>query len=56
MVCLKAILAEDGNSQGGVGTIVWDQSQGWNIESTQFNRPDVVIYEVASGKWTPLIG
>ena len=42
VVCSKAITTTDGDTQEGVGTIIWNQPQGWSIESTLFHRPKLV--------------
>ena len=55
VVCLKPIMTVGRKSQGGVGMIIWKQPQVWSIESTCFNRPNVVICKFVTGKRTPLI-
>ena len=56
VLCLPAISTESGGEQGMVGMVVQDRPQGWNIESTRFCGPNVVICEVITGvKKTPLI-
>ena len=53
--CSKAIKMVAGDAQGVVGLFVRDQPQGRSIESTRFHGSNVVIYEVFTGKHTPVI-
>ena len=54
VVCSLSITTAADGAQGGVGLVVWDQPQGWSIESTRFRGPKLVICKVVTGiKRTP---
>ena len=55
VILSKVITTADGNTQGGVGIIIREKPQVWNIDYTHFHGPNTVSCDVITRKRTPLI-
>ena len=54
---MREIPTATGGVQGGVGLVMREITEGWDIDSTQLHRPNVARYETVLGiQWTRLIG
>ena len=49
VTCSKAHPYRSGGSQGGVGLVTREHTNGWGVESTRFHRPNVVGCEIVTG-------
>ena len=57
VTCMKERLSSAGVSQGGVGLVTREWTNGWGIESTRFHGPNMVSSEIVTGPTqTPLVG
>ena len=55
VILSKATTTADGDAKGGVGMIIREKPQVWNINSTRFHGPNMVSCKVITRKSTPLI-
>ena len=56
-MCLRATNTESVGAYGGVGLVIWERPEGWDIASMQFHVPNLASYKIISGiQRTPLIG
>ena len=55
IVCSQTAGTADGVAQGGVSLVGRERPEVWSVESMRFHGPNVMIYEIVSGRQRTLL-